>query len=365
MAAGPVVLRFLYTKLGDDGHTLFRVEMTFRTVFGNIRLDAADEAYLENYEHIDEASIIGVCRGGIVMAGTDTTTGERRCVKIINLNIVRREDLVVNQGERKLEGEVLNEVQVNNKLRDELALNLAAHAGAGNIARCHNITQDNELQNLVFVQDLCDQGDLYDFVNARAQAGQPLTLPELEQLKGQLCAGLACMHAAGVAHLDISLENVMLAAHPNPGALAPGMLPFVVKLIDFGQSRVMQPIGAALSMPIGFWSCGKPTAISPEVADIQYGLRPPGAPPAMTPNQHVPGVTMTIQPFPADVWSVGCILYVLAYFTHPYNAIRDSGFDAIVAGQFPANPAYPPAFHTLLSAIFRNDPAQRPTAQQL
>jgi serine/threonine protein kinase len=75
-------------------------------------------------------------------------------------------------------------------------------------------------------------------------------------------------------------------------------------------------------------------------------------------------LSQPFHPFPADVWSIGSVMFVLAFFEHPYlEALPgDPFFDAIVSGKFPFHPAYPPAFYDFLRAVFRSNPQRRPTA---
>ena len=51
----------------------------------------------------------------------------------------------------------------------------------------------------------------------------------------------------------------------------------------------------------------------------------------------------------SDVWALGCIMYGLAYFTHPF---QEAGNLGIMAARYrlPTTPAYPPPIHTLIRA---------------
>ena len=58
---------------------------------------------------------------------------------------------------------------------------------------------------------------------------QRLSLSSVLLILGQVASALTEIHACGVVHRDVRAENVLLASHT----------PFIVKLGDFGISRVL------------------------------------------------------------------------------------------------------------------------------
>ncbi|CEG37258.1 camk camkl protein kinase [Plasmopara halstedii] len=62
--------------------------------------------------------------------------------------------------------------------------------------------------NIFIAMDFCAGGDLYDYITAKSSR----RLPEAEALWlfAQIASGLNFLHAIGVAHRDLSLENVLL-----------------------------------------------------------------------------------------------------------------------------------------------------------
>ncbi|POM61827.1 CAMK/CAMKL protein Kinase [Phytophthora palmivora] len=118
----------------------------------------------------------------------------------------------------------------------------------------------------VFVaMDFCAGGDLYDYVTAKP--GRRLPETEALQLFAQIAKGLNFLHAIGVAHRDLSLENVLL----KDGQ---------VKICDFGLSADANQFSADL--------VGKFYYMAPEVTD--------GA---------------VYDPKGADVWSLGVLLFMM------------------------------------------------------
>uniref|UniRef100_M4BC31 Protein kinase domain-containing protein n=1 Tax=Hyaloperonospora arabidopsidis (strain Emoy2) TaxID=559515 RepID=M4BC31_HYAAE len=124
------------------------------------------------------------------------------------------------------------------------------------------------VEDSVFVaMEFCPGGDLYDYVTA--QASQRLEETEALSLFAQIAKGLSFLHASGVAHRDLSLENVLL----NDGQ---------VKICDFGLSTEAHECP---SEPVG-----KFYYMAPEVMEKGGGLYDPKA---------------------ADVWSLGVLLFIL------------------------------------------------------
>ncbi|KAG7388030.1 hypothetical protein PHYPSEUDO_013282 [Phytophthora pseudosyringae] len=118
----------------------------------------------------------------------------------------------------------------------------------------------------VFVaMDLCAGGDLYDYVTAKP--GRRLPETEALALFAQIAKGLSFLHAIGVAHRDLSLENVLL----KDGQ---------AKICDFGLSADANQFSADV--------VGKFYYMAPEVMQ--------GA---------------VYDPKGADVWSLGVLLFIM------------------------------------------------------
>ncbi|KAL3670418.1 hypothetical protein V7S43_004737 [Phytophthora oleae] len=118
----------------------------------------------------------------------------------------------------------------------------------------------------VFVaMDFCAGGDLYDYVSAKP--GRRLPETEALPLFAQIAKGLSFLHAIGVAHRDLSLENVLL----KDGQ---------VKICDFGLSADANQFSNDL--------VGKFYYMAPEVTQ--------GA---------------VYDPKGADVWSLGVLLFIM------------------------------------------------------
>ena len=84
--------------------------------------------------------------------------------------------------------------------------------GHANVLRLEALLEDEHC--LYLVLEHCDGGELFDQVAALGHVREDITRHYI----WQLINGLRYMHAKGVAHRDISLENAMLQSPPQPQA---------------------------------------------------------------------------------------------------------------------------------------------------
>ncbi|CAK4299136.1 unnamed protein product [Aphanomyces euteiches] len=137
---------------------------------------------------------------------------------------------------------------------------LNAHGGHDNVLRMRAHITHDEGDHLVF--DYCAGGDLFDLVSHG-----PLEFPVARRYFRQLVHAIVFLHTHGVAHRDLSLENVLL---DNDRLV----------VCDFGL--------AASATAVCHDKVGKDFYMAPEVAEgIPYN------------------------PTKADVWSLGIILFML------------------------------------------------------
>lgn len=132
---------------------------------------------------------------------------------------------------------------------------------------------------LVF--DYCPHGELFDYVDGRA-----LSAARAHACFQQIARAVRFVHAHGVAHRDISLENVLVDAQQQ------------CRLADFGLATEN---GVACVGRVG-----KLFYMAPEV------LRS-----SAPPHEHYNGLS-------ADVWSLGVLLFVLVTGAPPFASAADS-----------------------------------------
>ena len=143
------------------------------------------------------------------------------------------------------------------------------------------VLEDAEI--IYVVMPFCGGGDLFGAVEARVTAGlSAMGEPSAFRYASQIAEGLSAMHALGLAHHDVSLENVMLTS------TAPGARGGDAVVIDFGMVvkvplkptpeargeqrvpyRAPVMLRPALSWPC---KCGKMLYMAPELLEAR---RPP------------------------------------------------------------------------------------------
>jgi len=133
-------------------------------------------------------------------------------------------------------------------------------------------------------------GELFDLVSSQETHAR-LDEPLLRRIFGELCRAVGWMHAVGLVHRDIKLENILLTrnAFADPGSPAP-----LVKLTDFGLSRFVDPDASLLTT-----RCGSESYAAPEL--------------------------VTGRPYDGretDAWACGVVLYALVTRRLPFDAMN-------------------------------------------
>jgi len=202
------------------------------------------------------------------------------------------------------------------------------------LARRHRIHSTLQAQHQVHLvaYELLPGRTLYEVAKRRAA---PLPEADVRLLFAQLCHAVAHCHENGVAHLDLKLENVLLAGAHR------------VVLIDFGLARrfpLPQPLQDLAHPP------GSPTYVAPEVRDACK----------------MPGGSGTFDGLRADVFSLGVLLYGLATGAYPWadSLPSDPMFERFSrTGQLPTV-AYE-QLSELLHGMLDVRPERRPSMQQV
>ena len=143
----------------------------------------------------------------------------------------------------------------------EILKALRRHGGHTNIVEFKDVHYDHK--NMYLVMEHCAQGDLFNYISNNV-----LSPAKAFAMFEQIVDGVAFLHSCGFAHLDLSLENILLDRNG------------VCKLSDFGL--------AAKTNVRSHKVVGKMLYRAPEVS-----------------------VGDTYDPVQADSWSLGIILYVL------------------------------------------------------
>ncbi|MBZ3882738.1 Sperm motility kinase 2B [Sciurus carolinensis] len=148
---------------------------------------------------------------------------------------------------------------------------------------------------------------------------------EARRVFRQIAGAVGYCHSQGVVHLDLKLPNVVVDAAGT------------CKLIDFGLSLRVRP-GQKLRR---FW--GTLAYLAPEILLRRRYEGPP-----------------------ADVWSLGVILFYLLTGRCPFRALLRSGMvRRIQEGRYHIPDRVPSQARRLIRSMLSMDPARRPTVEQV
>ncbi|CAI5460560.1 unnamed protein product [Closterium sp. Yama58-4] len=177
----------------------------------------------------------------------------------------------------------------------------------------------------------------------RSRTGErPTGLPEhlAAGIFWQLVTAVQHCHSHRVVHRDIKLENVLLtSASPASKLSGTGTCPFTVKLADFGTATILKP---GLDFTMG--NVGSGAYKAPEVSQDSY------------------------HGTPADVYSLGVVLYALLTSTFPnFDASKDTvthrSPQDFIDNELTVHLSS--GVKQLIAAMLTMDPAKRPTCAQV
>jgi len=156
--------------------------------------------------------------------------------------------------------------------------NLRLCAGHPHIVRLYDVFDGSAPGDIILVTEYARDGTLYDHLTE--QKKRRLPYGEAKLFFRQITSGLDFMHKHGVAHRDLTLDNILMDDDRS-----------CVKLADFGFSKF---VGGENERAVT--SCGSPNYAAPELL-------------AGTPYD-APAV---------DVWSLGVVLYVMLTGDLPFD----------------------------------------------
>lgn len=158
-----------------------------------------------------------------------------------------------------------------NRVRQEVSIH--SRLKHKSILELHTFFED--LEYVYIVLELAHNGELQKYIKENSII---MTDTEAANIINQVVSGLLYLHSHQIVHRDITLSNLLLTKERS------------VKIGDFGLAiQLQKPDEKHTTM------CGTPNYISPEIASrASHGL-------------------------PADVWSLGCLLYTLLVGVPPFE----------------------------------------------
>eukprot|EP01022_Parablepharisma_sp_SALTPOND_P008027 TRINITY_DN135091_c3_g1_i1.p1 TRINITY_DN135091_c3_g1~~TRINITY_DN135091_c3_g1_i1.p1 ORF type:complete len:508 (-),score=40.44 TRINITY_DN135091_c3_g1_i1:1141-2664(-) len=190
-----------------------------------------------------------------------------------------------------------------------------------NIVQLHE-TIDTPKQ-LLLVLELIKGRSMYSYLKSRE--GRKLKEDEARSLLKQVVSGISYCHQHNVSHRDIKMENLLLEEGGK------------VKIIDFGFAACV-PANEKLKV-----FCGTPSYMAPEIVNKQEYLGPP-----------------------ADIWSIGVLMYALLCGTYPFKAESERElYKKIARGVYTFPPHISMNARDLIRKLLQMDPRKRPTGEEV
>ena len=137
-----------------------------------------------------------------------------------------------------------------------------------------------ENNNMNIVMEYCDGGDLNDFIKDKKDKGKLIEEELIWKIFIKITIGLADIHKINILHRDLKTLNVFLKKSCD----------IDIKIGDLGVAKIISKNTLAKTI------IGTPYYLSPEICEEKpYNDK-------------------------SDVWALGCILYELCSFKHPFEA---------------------------------------------
>jgi serine/threonine-protein kinase len=171
--------------------------------------------------------------------------------------------------------------------------------------------------------------DLSALVNARG----PMPHEEVVEYVLQACEALAQAHVAGIVHRDLKPANLFLTRRPDGSPL--------LKVLDFGISKVVEPFDPDGNMTKTSMLMGSPQYMSPE--QLRSARKVDGR---------------------ADIWALGVVMYRLLTGKNPFRAASTPELCVEILHKAPAPlrrlaPDAPEGLERVIGQCLRKRPDQR------
>lgn len=278
----------------------------------NLQLHWNQHSVDDFYSHYSLEETLGNGMSSVVYkCSSRSNKGSKFAVKIVDL-------LKGDLSESALREEVMREI--------EILENVSNHSNITSI-----VTYMETIANIFIVMDLCEEGDLYDFMNERVTLKAPQTIIIMKQL---VCA-IRYIHSEFIVHRDVKLENILLT---NRKELS-------IKLADFGLA-VRVTTDTEITEIVG-----TPTYYAPELI--------------LTAKGQANGYGREV-----DVWACGVVMYTLMIGHAPFQHRRQIVMLRLITnGNYDREDdmwkSLKPKLKCLIERIFVVDPKVRLTSKEL
>ncbi len=168
--------------------------------------------------------------------------------------------------------------------------------------------------------EYCDAGDLGQLFKVNQQLGKYLSEDKIWKFFIQICLGLYHIHTKKILHRDMKSMNIFLTKEDK------------VKIGDLGVAKVLMQTQFAKTF------VGTPYYLSPEICEERpYNEK-------------------------SDVWALGCILYEMCTYKHPFNASNQAALILkILKGKYdPISKEYSSNLGNMVEWILQKNHFKRP-----
>jgi len=181
-----------------------------------------------------------------------------KCKKKDNNKIYALKEITIDKNKNKIN--IKREFEIMRKLN---------HI---NIVKIHDVIIDSHLNNIYFIMDYYEYGDLSQFLNKK-----PLKEKFTRKYMKQLSSGLRYLLDNNILHRDLKPQNILLSSN------------YDIKITDFGFATYYNKDSIINTL------CGSPMYMAPEI------------------------ITRNGYDYKSDLWSVGIILYEMIHGYTPFN----------------------------------------------
>ena len=181
-----------------------------------------------------------------------------KCRHNLNNKIFALKEITIDKSKNKIN--IKREFEIMRKLNHE------------NIVKIHDVIIDTRLNNIYFIMDYYEYGDLSQFLNKK-----PLKEKFTRKYMKQLSNGLNYLLNNNILHRDLKPQNILLSKN------------YDIKLTDFGFATYYNKNTIINTL------CGSPMYMAPEI------------------------ITKNGYDYKSDLWSVGIILYEMLHGYTPFN----------------------------------------------
>ncbi len=178
-----------------------------------------------------------------------------------------------------------------------------------------------ENNTLNIIMEYCESGDLAKYLSIKRGLVTTLNEDLVWKFFIQICLGIVYLHAKKILHRDLKTMNIFLTKNND------------VRIGDLGVAKVLSDTLFAKTF------IGTPYYLSPELCEEQpYNEK-------------------------SDIWALGCILYEITTFKHPFDANNQAALIIkILKGKYdPISREYSSDLRKVLELVFERDQNKRPS----